>query len=188
MKIKRRSSNHSFLLPYVKCFTSVHATEHHTVGQKGGSNAMSLQPLLNSPSDSPPSCLPESPPKSVSFSSVTYMYVFLTISADVCNYIPRNRATLLPAQLQHVPTYKLIGDSIDKNITGDLRSDHQTRSLHYFHSYTVRDHVDITGVSPDPTFQIQRKSSSNLFFGPKKCLEGKCTCCVHAHRTCTEID
>ena len=39
-------------------------------------------------------------------------------------------------------TYKLVGDNIDKNIRPrEMRSDHQTKSLHYFHTYGVRDRV-----------------------------------------------
>ena len=39
-------------------------------------------------------------------------------------------------------TYKIIGDNLDKNVkpsARDMRSDHQTRSLHYYHAYAVRD-------------------------------------------------
>lgn len=45
-------------------------------------------------------------------------------------------------------TYKLVGDNIDKNIRPrEMRSDHQTKSLHYFHTYGVRDRVDISEFS-----------------------------------------
>ena len=45
-------------------------------------------------------------------------------------------------------TYKLVGDNIDKNITPrDMRSDHQTRSFHFFHTYAVRDRIDLSGFS-----------------------------------------
>lgn len=44
-----------------------------------------------------------------------------------------------------LPTYKLVGDNIDKNIKPqDMRLDHQTKSLHYFHVYSVRDRIDLT--------------------------------------------
>lgn len=51
-----------------------------------------------------------------------------------------------------LPTYKLVGDNIDKEVhPRDMRSDHQSRSLHYFHSYAVKDRVDMSGISDVPT-------------------------------------
>ena len=45
-------------------------------------------------------------------------------------------------------TYKLVGDNIDKNIRPrEMRSDYQTRSLHFFHSYALLDRVDMSGFS-----------------------------------------
>ena len=42
-------------------------------------------------------------------------------------------------------TYKIVGDNIDKNVKPpDMRSDHQTRSLHYFQAYAVRDRIDLS--------------------------------------------
>lgn len=36
------------------------------------------------------------------------------------------------------PTYKLVGDNIDKSVKPrEMRIDHQTHSLHYFHTYAV---------------------------------------------------
>ena len=44
-------------------------------------------------------------------------------------------------------SYKLVGDNIDKEVRPrDLRSDHQTRSLHYFHTYAVKDRVDLSDI------------------------------------------
>ncbi len=51
-------------------------------------------------------------------------------------------------------TYKLVGDNIDKNIkpsARDMRSDHQTRSLHYFHAYGVRDRIDLSQFEDSPS-------------------------------------
>ena len=46
--------------------------------------------------------------------------------------------------------YKLVGDNIDKDVRPrDMRIDHQTRSLHYFHTYGVADRVDLTSVSDE---------------------------------------
>lgn len=44
-------------------------------------------------------------------------------------------------------SYKIVGDNIDKNITPSFqRLDHQTKSVHYFHAFAVKDRID---------FQIQ---------------------------------
>ena len=57
--------------------------------------------------------------------------------------------------LQSWLTFKVVGDNIDKNIQPqDMRLDNQTKSLHYFHVYTVRDRIDLsnyddTSSSPD---------------------------------------
>jgi L1 cell adhesion molecule like protein len=43
-----------------------------------------------------------------------------------------------------LPTFKIIGDNIDKEVKPrDMRSDHQTRSLHYFHAYALRDQLNL---------------------------------------------
>ncbi len=45
-------------------------------------------------------------------------------------------------------TYKLVGNNLDRNVCPcDMHSDYQGHSLHYFHLYAVRDHVDLTNVS-----------------------------------------
>ena len=50
-------------------------------------------------------------------------------------------------------TFKLVGDNIDKNINPqDVRIDSQTVSLHYFHSYAVRDRIDLSNYEDDPCF------------------------------------
>ncbi len=41
-----------------------------------------------------------------------------------------------------------------------MRSDHQTKSLHYFHSYAVLDQIDLSGVSDIVT--IPKVSDVNL--------------------------
>lgn len=44
--------------------------------------------------------------------------------------------------------YKLVGDNIDKNVCPrDMRSDHQTQSFHFFHTYAVKDRVDLSRFS-----------------------------------------
>ena len=42
-------------------------------------------------------------------------------------------------------SFKLVGDNIDKNVRPrDMRADNQTRSFHYFHTYAIKDQVDLT--------------------------------------------
>lgn len=44
--------------------------------------------------------------------------------------------------------YKLVGDNIDKNVRPrHMRQDRQTLSMHYYHSYAVRDRVNVSGLS-----------------------------------------
>lgn len=44
--------------------------------------------------------------------------------------------------------FKIIGDNIDKNVKPrNYRSNKQVRSLHYYHSYALRDRVSIAEVS-----------------------------------------
>lgn len=54
----------------------------------------------------------------------------------------------IPSISPALTTYKLVGDSIDKNVRPrEMRSDHQTQSLHYFHTYAVRDRIDLSDFS-----------------------------------------
>ncbi len=42
-------------------------------------------------------------------------------------------------------TFKIVGDNLDKTVRPrDMRIDHQSRSLHYFHMYAVRDRIDLS--------------------------------------------
>ena len=44
--------------------------------------------------------------------------------------------------------FKLVGDNIDKNIRPSFqRSNRQTKSLHYFHSFAVKDRVNLQSLS-----------------------------------------
>jgi len=47
-------------------------------------------------------------------------------------------------------TYKLVGDNLNKNVhPRDMRSDHQTHSFNFFHTYAVRDRIDLSEFSDD---------------------------------------
>ena len=44
--------------------------------------------------------------------------------------------------------FKLVGDNIDKNIRPSFqRSNSQTKSLHYFHSFAIKDRVNLQSLS-----------------------------------------
>ena len=46
-----------------------------------------------------------------------------------------------------IPTFKLVGDNIDKNVKPRHETSQQhTKSLHYFHSYAVRDRTDVASL------------------------------------------
>ena len=49
------------------------------------------------------------------------------------------------------PTFKIVGDNIDKTVKPRfMRSDCQSKQLHYFHHYAVRDRVDMSTLSDEP--------------------------------------
>lgn len=62
-----------------------------------------------------------------------------------------------PATYYDLPSFKVVGDNIDKEVkTRDMRSDHQNKSFHHFHACAVRDRVNMGEFSesvaaPDPT-------------------------------------
>ena len=44
--------------------------------------------------------------------------------------------------------FKIVFDNIDKNVAPRfMRNEHQTRSLHYVHSYAVKDRLDFSNLS-----------------------------------------
>lgn len=47
--------------------------------------------------------------------------------------------------------FKIVGDNVDKNVRPSFqRQEHQTRSLHHFHAYAVRDRVSCSSLSDNP--------------------------------------
>ena len=53
------------------------------------------------------------------------------------------------------PGYKIVFDNLDKNIKPRyMRSDSQTKSLHYVQSYTVRDRIDFSAFSDQPPTEV----------------------------------
>lgn len=48
-------------------------------------------------------------------------------------------------------TYRLVGDNVDENVKPrHMTCEHQTNSLHYFHTYAVKDMIDLSHFSDDP--------------------------------------
>ena len=46
--------------------------------------------------------------------------------------------------------FRIVGDNIDKSVKPrDLRHNHQSASLHYFHAYAVKDRIDVSNLSSD---------------------------------------
>ena len=47
--------------------------------------------------------------------------------------------------------FKVIGDNVDKKVKPrDMRSDNQSKDLHYFHLYALKDRIDLSEASEDP--------------------------------------
>lgn len=62
--------------------------------------------------------------------------------------------------------YAIIGDNIDKNVRPLYqRQDQTTQSLHYFHSYAVKNRIDISEMSD--------KHLSSIDISPNKILPGQ---------------
>ena len=52
--------------------------------------------------------------------------------------------------------YKILGDNIDKNIRVSFqRIDHQTKSVHYFHTFAVKDQIDFSTLSESSPHDIK---------------------------------
>ena len=102
-------------------------------------------------------------PSPVSTPSSDRLDIPVTPPQSVNNLITTSSPqTLMAIDLEHsVCTqcvgYKLVGDNIDRKVKSRyMRSERQTKSLHYFHSYAIRDRVSLTGLSDIPPFIPQR--------------------------------
>lgn len=95
--------------------------------------------VLHSSSDS---SLPSNSHTSVDSSSLPEDSASSSMCSDTDNPDPDATPT---CSTNSLPTFKLVGDNLDKTIRPrDIRHDHQTRSLHYFHLCAVRDRVDLS--------------------------------------------
>ena len=96
--------------------------------------------------DSPSSSSPEE-----NGGSSTYSLTSEASSIDLDSFLgPED-----PTPTGSLTTFKIVGDNIDKDVKPrNMRSDYQTRSLHYFHAYAVRDRLNLddcddSGSTPD---------------------------------------
>ena len=65
---------------------------------------------------------------------------------------PSDRDDTAPTDLEEWCGFRWVGDNIDKTIgPRDMRLNNQSKSLHYFHVYAVKDRVDVRHLSPSVT-------------------------------------
>lgn len=74
----------------------------------------------------------------------TYQSEITDLGSDFSAILAPN----IPPPEPKLKTYRLVGDNLDKNVKPrEMRVDHQTLSLHFFHSYAIPDRVDISDFS-----------------------------------------
>jgi L1 cell adhesion molecule like protein len=79
-----------------------------------------------------------------------------------------------PMPIGSLPTYKVVGDNINKQVKPrDMRSDHQTQSLHYFHAYAVRDRINLDEVDDSPSATDESSVNLELLLPTKEDEEGQ---------------
>lgn len=80
-------------------------------------------------------------------------------SMSACNETPAatddddddEASAVAQVQLQDPPFFKLVGDNIDKTVRPrEETSDYHNKSLHYFHTYAVRDRIYVSGLDDSP--------------------------------------
>ena len=61
-----------------------------------------------------------------------------TVPDEVCDQSPA------------LPLYKIVGDNVDRNIVARyMRTNHKVKSLHYYHSFAVRDRISVVDLSAE---------------------------------------
>ncbi|KAL5488698.1 hypothetical protein EMCRGX_G017679 [Ephydatia muelleri] len=61
--------------------------------------------------------------------------------------------------------FRLVGDNVDKNVKPrDMRLNSQTTSLHYFHTYAVKDRICFSHLSTDPIEIVQDSINFEMFY------------------------
>ena len=120
--------------------------------------------VISAPGPSTPQCQHEnnSFSSTSSLSSEQATSIDLSLSSESNDACSSNSSFSYESPSEIIPfTYKLVGDNIDKNVRPrQMRSDVQNRSLHYFHSYAVRDRVYMSQFSND--IEVRDTASINL--------------------------
>ena len=83
-----------------------------------------------------------------------YIHLDNEVSSEGTVSIPpsSDRDDTAPTDLEEWCGFCLVGDNIDKTIgPRDMRLNNQSKSLHYFHVYAVKDRVDVRHLSPSVT-------------------------------------
>ena len=90
-----------------------------------------------------------------------------TSSSSSCSSFEREIQAIFGPETSYTPTsfslktFKLVGDNVDKNVKpSDVRVDSQTKSLHYFQTYAVRDRIDLTSYDDTPPVIDESKVDS----------------------------
>ena len=61
--------------------------------------------------------------------------------------------------------FRLVGDNVDKNVKPrDMRLNSQTTSLHFFHTYAVKDRICFSHLSTDPIEIVQDSINFEMFY------------------------
>ena len=68
--------------------------------------------------------------------------------------------------------YILVGDNLDKHIKPrDMRIDHQSKSIHYFHSYAALNRIDVSGASiKEPQVDLEQLPLSTFLPSTSDCV------------------
>lgn len=132
--------------------------EHLCVSSLGNPNAESTPARLVQPQhDQTPTILTPVPAPSPSTSqsdadSCVGPIVFSIISEMSKLSTPQaNQQDKVEQPLTHWHGFKVVGDNVDKTIKPrHMREDRQTKSVHYFQIYAVKDRVDLSNHSDEP--------------------------------------
>lgn len=102
-------------------------------GQLGG---IAVQPTSESSDSSDTTSSSESSsPSSLSAPSIS------SIEEEVCS-----------SSVPHCPSFKIVGDNIDKHIKPrEMRLDAQAKSLNFFNSYAVKGRIDVSNLEDKPS-------------------------------------
>jgi hypothetical protein len=115
----------------------------------------SLSPFFTSASSDDDSVLPPLSDERCSTSNTSSSDSMLTVCdethATTDNVAPVTTMILTQAQAKDPPFFKIVGDNIDKTVKPrEETSDNHNKSLHYFHSYAVRDRTNAYGLEDNP--------------------------------------